>query len=337
VRPGRGSRPRTRRRPAHTDAARGFVTAVDRGRYTCLVDGRAVTAMGARELGRKAVVVGDNVALAGDTSGDPGTLARIVRVEPRLSALRRSADDTDPVERFIVANASQMVIVSALASPPPRPRLIDRCLVAAYDAALQPLLCLTKSDLAAPEELLASYEPLGLPCVITRKPLTGAQLAPLRERLRDRISVLVGHSGVGKSTLINALVPEARRAISAVNPVTGRGRHTSSSAIALPLPDDGWIIDTPGVRSFGLAHVAADRVARAFPDLADGTAHCPPHCTHLTGDCTLDDWICQRSQSDPDLQARLRARLDSLRRLLASRDGEDPGMPQRRTEAVRGR
>jgi ribosome biogenesis GTPase len=312
------------------DAATGFVTAVDRGRYTCLVDGRTVIAMRARELGRKAVVVGDNAALTGDTSGEPGSLARIVRVEPRLSALRRSADDTDPVERLIVANASQMVIVSALASPPPRPRLIDRCLVAAYDAGLEPLLCLTKSDLASPEELLASYGPLGLPCVITRKPLTEAQLAPLRQRLRDRISVLVGHSGVGKSTLINALVPEANRAIASVNPVTGRGRHASSSAIALPLQDAGWIIDTPGVRSFGLAHVAADRVVQAFPDLAEGAAYCPPGCAHLTEECALDEWVRERSQHDPALRVRLQARLDSLRRLLASREGEDPSMPHRR-------
>lgn len=323
MRPGRGSRPRTRRRPAHEDAAPGFVVAVDRGRYTCLVDGRPVTAMRARELGRKSVVVGDNAALAGDASGSPGTLARIVRVQPRVSALRRSADDTDPVERVIVANASQLVVVSALADPPPRPRLIDRCLVAAYDAGLEPLLCLTKSDLASPEGLLASYEPLGLACVITSKPLGEQQLDPLRERLRDRISVLVGHSGVGKSTLINALVPDARRAIASVNPVTGRGRHTSSSAIALPLPDSGWIIDTPGVRSFGLAHVSSDRVVQAFPDLAVGTGLCPPRCSHLAGDCGLDEWVREQGRGDPGFQARLRARLESLRRLLASREGED--------------
>jgi ribosome biogenesis GTPase len=299
------------------------VVAVDRGRYTCLVDGRTVTAMRARELGRKSVVVGDTAALAGDTSGGPGTLARIVRVQPRASVLRRSADDTDPVERVIVANAGQMVIVSALADPPPRPRLIDRCLVAAFDAGLQPLLCLTKSDLASPAGLLASYEPLGQPCVITSKPLGVQQLTPLRDRLRDRVSVLVGHSGVGKSTLINALVPDARRAIAAVNPVTGRGRHTSSSAIALALPEGGWIIDTPGVRSFGLAHVSADRVVRAFPELADGTALCPPRCGHLAADCGLDDWVRGQGRGDPEREERLRARILSLRRLLASRDDED--------------
>ena len=104
--------------------------------------------MKARELGRRSVVVGDRVALVGDVSGTTDTLARIVRVEPRTSTLRRTADDTDPFERVIVANADQLVIVTALADPEPRPRMIDRCLVAAFDAGLRPLLCLTKSDLA---------------------------------------------------------------------------------------------------------------------------------------------------------------------------------------------
>ncbi len=108
--------------------------AVDRGRYHCVIGDQSVTAMKARELGRRRVVVGDMVSLAGDASGAAGTLARVVRVAPRTSVLRRSADDSDPVERVIVANADQLVIVCALADPPPRPRLIDRFLVAAYDA-----------------------------------------------------------------------------------------------------------------------------------------------------------------------------------------------------------
>ncbi len=293
---------------------------VDRGRYRCLVDGRMITAMAARELGRHRVVVGDYVSLAGDTSGAPGTLARVVRVAPRTSVLRRSADDSDPVERVIVANASQLVIVCALANPPPRPRLIDRFLVAAYDAGLAPLLCLTKSDLAPPDDLLAAYGPLGVPHVVMGRPLTSAVLAPLREHTNGRISVLVGHSGVGKSTLVNALIPDADRAVGEVSPVTGRGRHTSSSAVALPLPGGGWIIDTPGLRGFGLGHVAPDRVIRAFPDLAGGVAACPPGCTHLEPDCALDDWV-----RDQGGDARLVARLDSLRRLLRSREGGEPG------------
>lgn len=310
VRPRRGSRPRTRRRPAHAEALPGFVTAVDRGRYTCRVDDRTVVAMKARELGRKSVVVGDRVRLVGDTSGRPDTLARIVRVEPRTSALRRTADDTDEVERVIVTNADQLVIVTALADPPPRPRLIDRCIVAAYDAGLDPLLCLTKADLAAPDELLKIYAPLGVPYVVTRR---DGPLDALRDRLTGRVSVLVGHSGVGKSTLVNALVPGTDRAVREVNPVTGRGRHTSSSAIALPLPGGGWIIDTPGVRSFGLAHVTPENVLAAFPDLVEGADDCPRGCTHLQSDCALDAWVASGRASE--------ARLDSLRRLLRSREG----------------
>ncbi|WP_262403159.1 ribosome small subunit-dependent GTPase A [Actinomadura sp. CNU-125] len=324
MRPGRhGSRPRTRRRPAHEDATAALVIAVDRGRYRCLAepgtgDERAVTAMRARELGRKGVVVGDRVALVGDVSGATDTLARIVRVEPRSSALRRTADDTDPFERIVVANADRLVIVTALADPEPRPRMIDRQLVAAYDAGMDPLLCLTKADLADPADLIAQYAPLGFPCVATR--LGGEQgdgdLSELHRLLSGRTSVLVGHSGVGKSTLVNALVPDAERAVGNVNAVTGRGRHTSSSAIALELPGaDGWIIDTPGVRSFGLAHVDPANVIHAFEDLAEGAAErCPPQCDHFQDDCGLDGWVAEGHAG--------RARLDSLRRLLASREGE---------------
>jgi len=315
VRPGRGSRPRTKERPRHDDATSAVVTTIDRGRYTCLVgDGdeqREVTAMKARELGRRAVVVGDRVWLVGDVSGAPDTLTRIVRVSPRASALRRTADDSDPVERVIVANADQLVVVTSTANPEPRPRLVDRCLVAAYDAGLDPLLCITKTDLAPPDQLLDSYRNLALPWVATCEGAIPEQLAA---RLRDRRSVLVGHSGVGKSTLVNALVPGADRAVGRVNPVTGRGRHISASAIALPLPGGGWVIDTPGVRSFGLAHVDPGHILNAFPDLAEGAAGCPRGCPHTAGalDCALDAWVAS-GKADP-------ARLASFRRLLASRD-----------------
>jgi len=277
-------------------------------------DGRLVVAMKARELGgRGSVVVGDRVALAGDTSGAEGTLARIVRVETRTSVLRRSPDDTDPSERIIVANADQMVVVCALAQPPPRLRFVDRCLVAAYDAGLDPLLLLTKADLASPRKIRAFYAPLDLPMLTTRRPLPPRTLSRVRNVLTGQISVLIGQSGVGKSTLVNLLIPEAARTTGTVNPVTGRGRHTSSSAVALPL-GDGWLIDTPGLRGFGLGHVSAERVVEAFGDLAEGTAGCPPGCDHLSSGCALDEWAREHHAE---------ARLDSLRRLLRSREGTD--------------
>nr|MDQ2697905.1 GTPase RsgA [Actinomycetota bacterium] len=152
VRPNRrGSRPRTKTRPEHADAVPGTVLGVDRGRYAVLVDEggadeREITAARASELRRKSVVTGDHVDLVGDTSGEPGTLSRIVRIGERSTLLRRSADDTDEVERVIVANADQMMIVVAAADPEPRIRLVDRYLVAAFDARIQPLLCITKTD-----------------------------------------------------------------------------------------------------------------------------------------------------------------------------------------------
>jgi ribosome biogenesis GTPase len=321
VRPGRASRPRTRIRPRHDDAVDAFVVGVDRGRYTCAMpdDGRYLTAMRARELGRKSVVVGDRVGLVGDTSGEPGSLARIVRIATRASVLRRTADDDDPTERVIVANADQLVIVSSLADPPPRTGFIDRCLVAAYDADIEPLLCLTKADLPAAAgalaELLAYYADLDLAYVACRP---SEPLSELRERLTDQLSVLVGHSGVGKSTLVNRLVPGADRAVGVVSAI-GKGRHTSTSAVVLALPDGaGWIVDTPGVRSFGLAHVSAETVLHGFPDLAPGAADCPAGCDHADGapDCGLDALVAAGSASPQ--------RLASYRRLLSSRTA-DPG------------
>jgi ribosome biogenesis GTPase len=295
-RPRRRTRPRTKDRPSYDDAVDARVVTVDRGRFTLLLDGRRVMAMKSRPLGRKGVVVGDHVRVVGDTTGVDGSLARIVEVVPRTTTLRRTADDDDPVERVIVSNADQLVVVTALADPEPRPRLIDRALVAAYDAGMAPLLCLTKADLADPEVLLSTYRSLGVPWVVTQLKGEGAgDLTELRDRLRGRTSVLVGHSGVGKSTLVNA--------------------HTSTSAYLLELPDaEGWIIDTPGIRSFGLAHVQPENLIEAFPDLDEMTETCPRGCSHGTGEpeCGLDEAITA-GEADPD-------RVESFRRLLAARE-----------------
>ncbi len=338
IRPNKkGSRPRTKNRPAYDDAVTGRIVTVDRGRYTAVVDEdtpseRLVVAARARELRRNAVVAGDLVALVGDRSGGPDALARLVRIEERRTVLRRSADDTDPVERVVVANADQLVIVVAAANPEPRTGFIDRALVAAYDAGISPLLCITKADLMDPAALLANYAHLDLQVIISRTAddpdgidalsddgasarLSHPGVEELRAVLDGQVSVLLGHSGVGKSTMVNALTGSTR-ATGGVNAVTGRGRHTSSSAIALKAADSSpgtWIIDTPGIRSFGLAHVDADRILQAFPDLEPGTGACERGCRHnsLAVNCGLRPWVATGAagESGP-------VRLGSLHRLL---------------------
>jgi ribosome biogenesis GTPase / thiamine phosphate phosphatase len=292
VRSGRGSRPRTKTRPEHADARAAMVVTVDRGRWGCVLDRdpeQPVTAMRARELGRTPIVVGDDVDLVGDLSGRPDTLARIVRRGPRRTVLRRTADDTDPTERVVVANADQLLIVVALADPPPRTGLVDRTLIAAYAGGLTPILCLTKTDLAPPEPFAAQFADLDLPVTTAGRDDPLDAVAPL---LAGKVTVLLGHSGVGKSTLVNRLVPEADRAIGEVTGV-GKGRHTSTQSVAFPLDGSGWVIDTPGIRSFGLAHIEPDDVLQAFSDLAEAIKDCPRGCGHLgppaDPECALDE------------------------------------------------
>jgi ribosome biogenesis GTPase len=332
----RGSRPRTKNRPDHKDAVDGMVTAVDRGRYRVILadaKGRfsaaaqakkgkksrgatSVTAVRASGLRKQAIVPGDIVRLVGDTSGQEGTLARLVDIVERRNLLRRSADDTDPTERMLVANVDVMGIVTATMDPEPSYGLIDRALVAAYDADITPLLIVTKTDLRSADEIRQRFSASGIDIVESSIVGDGdgdAVEPEILERLTGRISVLVGRSGVGKSTLTNALVPAAERATGEVNDVTGRGRHTSSSAVCLPLDGGGWLIDTPGVRSFGLAHVDTETLLSAFSELVEATADCPRGCTHLSDSpgCRLDEWVAEGRAGAGGV-----SRLESLRRLL---------------------
>lgn len=310
---------------------------VDRGRWSVVVDEgtedeRTLIAARAKELRRTPIVTGDFVDVVGDTSGAKDTLARIVRLGERTSVLRRSADDTDPSERVVVANAQQLVIVVAAANPEPRTGFIDRAVVAAVDAGIEPILCITKTDVRYPQHLLDYYAASGLKIVLSASSdglapsqdgARGLESAPVQELLQEllgEVSVLLGHSGVGKSTLVNALTG-SDRATGHVNAVTGRGRHTSSSALALrpvehdgrPVPAGTWIIDTPGIRSFGLAHVPRETVVDAFVELAPGAADCPKGCTHAAQapDCGIEAYVAagKAGPSGPE-------RLESLRKLL---------------------
>ena len=268
-----------------------MVVTVDRGRWGCALGGdpdRHVTTMRARELGRTPIVVGDEVDIVGDLSGKPDTLARIVRRGERRTVLRRTADDTDPTERVVVANADQLMIVVALADPPPRTGFVERSLIAAYAGGLTPILCLTKSDLAPAAPFAAQFAGLDLQVVTAGR---DEGLGVVVELLTAKSTVLVGHSGVGKSTMVNRLVPHAHRAVGVVSGV-GKGKHTSTQSIALPLHGSGWVIDTPGIRSFGLAHIAPKDVMLAFSDLAEAIEECPRGCGHMgppaDPECALD-------------------------------------------------
>jgi ribosome biogenesis GTPase len=318
VRPNpKANKPRTKTRPEHNDSVIGRVYAVDRGRFSVLIsegmlEERTIIATKARELGRHSIVTNDFVNVVGDTTGDDGSLARIVSVLERTTLLRRSADDTDAVERIIVANADQMLIVVAAANPEPRPRLVDRYLVAAFDAGITPILVVTKTDLSDPAEFLANFA--GLEFRVVRSRSDEVPLKELTELMQGHTTVAVGHSGVGKSTLVNALVPDANRAVGVVNTVTGRGRHTSSSTISYRI-GSGWIVDTPGVRSFGLGHINPDNILKSFADLAAIAEDCPRGCTHLPDapDCAIVE-----AAARGDLGEIGRLRLDSLQRLLTT-------------------
>jgi ribosome biogenesis GTPase len=246
VRPNpKANRPRTKRRPAHADAQIARVLGVDRGRYTVLVDEdgpeeRRVLATRARELRKQPIVNGDRARVVGDLSGAEGTLGRIVGIEERTSLLRRSADDTDQVERVIVANADQMLIVVAAADPEPRERLVDRYLVAALDAGIRPLLVVTKTDLADPSEFLSHFE--GVDLRVFRSGHEDMPLERIGAALAGHSTVFVGHSGVGKSTTLRTSAMALSSVIACFVATTiGAPAAVPAATMPRPMPVAFWL------------------------------------------------------------------------------------------------
>lgn len=224
-------------------------------------------------------------------AGEPLTGGRICEVLPRTNRLARRAAGPKPVEQVLAANVDLAVLVFAAAEPKPRWTMLDRFLVQAEAAEIAPLICITKMDLVEPrviEEDLARYREIGYPVVFTSVQEPGASgedrgnsVAELEERLRGKVSVLVGKSGVGKSTLVNVLL-EKQLATRSVSRSTGKGRHTTSEARMYLLPQGGGIIDTPGLREFGLWRIPASEVAQQFPEMREHLDGCRfrSGCTH---------------------------------------------------------
>ncbi len=279
----------TRGRPEPSAAARAArrreavarVVALDRGQATVVAEAPGAAGAGAAFPARYGgalrgarVAVGDRVRVSGGGRG--GGPARLVEVLPRRTVLRRTSDDLDHRERVVAANADAVAVVVGSDNLEAGLRFADRVLVAAVDGGLVALLIVTKHDLvgtaAGPVDagaLAARLAPYAraVGAIVPTSVVDGSGLAEVRALLTGRWTVLTGHSGVGKSSLVNALVPAADHEVGEV----GRrgGRHTTVAARALPLAEGGWIVDTPGVRSFGLGMLDRAGLARCFPELVD--------------------------------------------------------------------
>lgn len=245
--------------------------------------------------GRNAVVVGDEV-LVEPTSADTGV---IVRVEPRRSSLSRGSDRH---EHVIVANIDQAVIVVSAAEPQLKPALIDRFLVSAGKGGVRAVVCISKVDLvpaAEVEPIAEIYRRIGYDVVLAST-RTGTGVQELRALLAGRESVFAGQSGVGKSSLINAVEPGLQLATSGVSADSGKGRHTTRVAALWPLSGGGWLVDTPGVRQLQLWDVAAGEVEAYFREFVPHVPNCRfPDCSHThEADCAVKQAV-ERGEISP--------------------------------------
>jgi len=215
-----------------------------------------------------AVVVGDRVRIVPGKDGHQ----EVVKIEPRRTRLARIREDRSRRSAFareaavLAANVDVAVIVATVAQPPFHLKLVDRFLVICQYGGIRPVLCLNKCDLVASAPDVTIYARLGLPIVRTSA-ATGAGLDELRELVRGQIAVFTGHSGVGKSSLANALLGDSLQVVGAVRGADGRGRHTTTSSTLLSWDDESFVVDTPGVRSLGVWKIAPATLSGYFPDL----------------------------------------------------------------------
>lgn len=230
-----------------------------------------------RKHQKSPVAVGDRVVVT-RTAPDRGAVESI---EPRRSMLSRPAPGGRK-EHVMATNLDQVVLVSSADDPPFNPGLVDRVLAVVEYSELDALLVLNKVDLLADDAIpaeLPAYEAMGYPVLLTSA-VSGHGIDALREALQGRVSVVAGHSGVGKSSVLNAVEPELGLAVGQVNAVTGRGTHTTTATTWLPL-EDGAVIDTAGVREFGLYGIPPRDIGWLFRDIAAIAPSCRyPDCSH---------------------------------------------------------
>jgi ribosome biogenesis GTPase len=209
----------------------------------------------------------------------------IERVRPRRTCLSRPDVFYPHLQQVIVANVDQLLIVSSLQEPAVWFELIDRYLIAAAYHGLKPIICLNKIDLAPDaegcEQAMAPYVALGLEVLFTSV-LTGRGLDELSATLRDSGTVLAGLSGVGKSSLLNGVQPGLQLRTGQISARHHEGQHTTVQVSLLPLAMGGYVVDTPGIRQFGLWDVAREDVADYFPEISARAAGCRfPGCSHI--------------------------------------------------------
>lgn len=255
------------------------------------------------------VAIGDVVrfADAGDGTG------MITEVLPRRSRLVRRAAGKKALEQVIVANVDQVVAVVAAARPAPKWELLDRYLAAAESADLPAVVCITKLDLADREELMeetSEYERIGYPVLLTSSE-TGEGVEELRAALRGKVSVLAGASGVGKTSLLNALEPGLGLRIGEVSAATNKGKHTTSHLEMFALPFGGSVVDTPGMREFALWGEGGADLAELFPELRPLLGRCRfgVDCSHTHEPrCAIKDAVERGTVSARRYRSYLRMR-----------------------------
>ncbi|MGH2514968.1 MAG: ribosome small subunit-dependent GTPase A, partial [Ktedonobacterales bacterium] len=264
------------------------------------------------------IAPGDRVLMRPLPGGQEGVVEDVV---PRRTALSRARSESGE-QHIMLANLDSAILVFAMREPQPHFGMLDRYLALCEHAGVEVTICLNKVDLGVPAEVemaAALYTALGYRLLLTSA-ATGTGVESLRERLAGRTSLLTGPSGVGKSSLLNELLPEAGQRTGEVSEATGKGRHTTTGVRLLPLPGGGWLADSAGIRELALWNVPADELAAAFVELRPLVGQCEyEDCEHTEGEEGCAFWAAlAEARITPD-------RFASFTRLLAeARDAEAP-------------